>query len=387
MTGTRVLVVGRDPTPRGDLAFTLESSHGFVTFAAAGQAEAIERLATAPFDALLVAAALPDGDAIPVLQRCPHGEPDSPVTVVVAQPGEMGLRRLAWAEGASAVLTAPVDASEVAAALRGLLRARADRIQAAAARNKMAASMDRVTDLLVLVLDAALSGAARRGAEVANLASLLARGFELTPPMLDEMRQAARLHEIGRFAMGRSPIGASTAAAAGHIPMASARLLGDVPCLQEVADLVEGIGADWDGGGVPAGRQRGQIPLRSRLLRVAADLLAEMEKAGRRRAPHLAAAAAVLAPDSGRRYDPAVIAVLEAIVADEVLPPWQEVQAWVQYDGLEEGMELAADLHTVSGVKLLSAGSFLNASNLQLIRHRHQIDPVALPVSVHRRVG
>lgn len=382
MSAPRLLLVDGDEARRGDLAFDLESSHGFIVTQGASQRGGLERLKGPPLDAVVLVATLPDGDAIPVLQQISHHAPDAPVAIVVSAPSEHGLRRLAWAEGASAVLTAPIDASELAAALHALLRIRADRMVTAAARDRMASSMDRLTDLLVLILDAAVPGAARRGVEVANLASLLARGFDLSPAMLDELRQAARLHEIGRFAMGRRLTGAP---AARLVPSASARLLSEVPYLQEIADLVEGIGANWDGSGVPADRQRGQIPLRSRLLRVAADLLAEMERPGRPAAPSLAFAAASLIPESGRWYDPAVIAVLEAIVADEETPSWQEPLSWVYYDGLAEGMELATDLHTVSGVKLLSSGSVLNSSTLDLIRNRHQIDPLALPVSVHRQ--
>jgi len=382
MTGPRLLIVDGTEPRRGDLAFALESSHGFIVSQAGSQREGIERLAATALDAVVVMASLPDGDAIPLLQQISHNAPDAPVSILIAEPDERGLRRLAWAEGATGVLTAPVDSSEIATALQSLLKARANGIVAAVARDRLASSMDRLTDLLVLILDAAVPGAARRGAEVANLASLLARGFDLSPAMLDELRQAARLHEIGRFAMGRRVAGAP---AARMVPAASARLLSEVPYLQEIADLVEGIGANWDGSGIPSDRQRGQIPLRSRLLRVAADLLAEMERPGRPPTPSLAFAAASLIPESGRWYDPAVIAVLEALVADEEMPSWQEPLSWVYYDGLCEGMELATDLHTVSGVKLLSSGSVLNATTLELVRNRHQIDPLALPVSVHRQ--
>lgn len=381
MTDPRLLLVDGDDARSGDLAFALESSHGFNVSHSRSQRGAMDRLKGPPLDAVLLIATLPDGDAIPVLQQISHHAPDAPVSMVIAEPNEHGLRRLAWAEGASAVVTAPIDSSELSAALHALLKARAERIVAAAARDRLASSMDRLTDLLVMILDAAVPGAAHRGVEVANLASLLARGFDLSPAMLDELRQAARLHEIGRFAMGRRVTGAP---AARLVPAASARLLSEVPYLQEIADLVDGIGANWDGSGVPADRQRGQIPLRSRLLRVAADLLAEMERPGRPASPSLAFAAASLIPESGRWYDPAVIAVLEAMVADEETPSWQEPLSWVYYDGLSEGMELATDLHTVSGVKLLSSGSVLNSSTLDLIRNRHQIDPLALPVSVHR---
>ena len=50
-------------------------------------------------------------------------------------------------------------------------------------------------------------------------------------------------------------------------------------------------------------------------------------------------------------------------------------------------MVLAADLHTASGVKLLSAGSVLNQSTLDLIRRRHLSDPIVHGVPILPTIG
>jgi hypothetical protein len=167
--------------------------------------------------------------------------------------------------------------------------------------------------------------------------------------------------------------------------MASALLLADVPYLQEAADLIEGIGANWDGTGIPPGRQRGQIPLRSRLLRIGVDLLAASERNAMQGDPSMTSAAVTLQAHAGRWYDPAALAALDGVLADERPLSWQEDVALITYDRLRPGMRLAADLHTVSGIKLLSAGTVLTAATLQLVRRRHEIDPLILPVQIHRR--
>ena len=39
----------------------------------------------------------------------------------------------------------------------------------------------------------------------------------------------------------------------------------------------------------------------------------------------------------------------------------------------------------MSGVKLLSAGTVLTATTLQVLRQRHELDPLVLPVPIHQR--
>ena len=385
MSNNRVLLVDDVDIRRERRQFSLESQHGYRITACKSVREAREHLSGGEFAAVITAATLGSSDAITLLRRISRNTAHSPAVLVLAKADEQGLRRLAWSEGADAVLSEPVDDSELAAALRTGLTARDSRLEAVTAQQQLATSMDHLSDVLVLVLDAAVPGSATRGADLARLVSAIGRSFSMEETLFDDLRRAARLLEVGRITLGTEELRGHGVSPAGRGTIASAKLLNQVPMLEGVAQIIEHIGANWDGSGMPGGVQRGQIPLRSRLLRVGVDLLAAVERNALAGDPTLARAASDLQPHAGIWYDPAVVTAMNTMVADEHPPEWQDDTAHISYDRLAVGMRLAADMHTVSGVKLLSAGTVLTATTLQLIRRRHELDPLALPLAIHQR--
>lgn len=380
----RLLLVDDSAQRRSELGFALESLHGYRVTPCATVREARDHLAESPdYIAVVTRATLGDQDAIPLLQRVARGAALGPVVVVVATAAEQGLRRLAWGERASAVLTEPIDETELAAALRNVLAQRQTRLDAIAVQQELANSVDHLTDVLVQVLDAAVPGSADRSAELVRLVSGIGAHFTMEPILSDDLLRAARLSEVGQIA----DKGAATHSGpgTGWPTLASARLVAQVPSLENVASLLEHVSANWDGSGFPPGIQRGEIPLRSRILRVALDALAILFNRDGAATLDLATAAEQLAAESGRRYDPAVVAAFAALAAEGRSQQDGEATTPVGYDRLTEGMQIAADLHTMSGVKLLSAGTVLTASTLQFLRRRHELDPLVLPVPVLRR--
>lgn len=382
---TRVLLVDTDGSRRQERQFALESNHGYVVVGVDSLRAARDQLGRAEFHLILTSATLDESDAISLLRRVNQDSSQGPSVVVLAAADEQGLRRLAWSEGAVAVLTEPIDTTELGAAIRRILALRQGRLHAVQAEQELAASLDELTQVVVQVLDAAVPGSAHRGNELTRLVTLLAEQFTMEANFADDMQRAARLHEVGRITLRDDPPPVAGESPAGRCTMASARLLSRVPALAGVAQLVEGIGANWDGSGMPAGMQRGQIPMRSRLLRVGVDLLAAIEQGAARGDPSLDSAVRQLQPQNGRWYDPAVFAVLGEFAAQEHPPGWQESTAQVGLSQLEVGMRLAADLHTVSGVKLMSEGTVLTATTLALMRRRHELDPLVLPASIQQR--
>lgn len=379
-SGQRLLLVDDNPARRSELGFALESRHGYRVTPAATVRDARDRLAESPdYVAVVTRATLAEQDAIPLLQRVSRSPGVAPVVVVIATADEQGLRRLAWSERANAVLTEPFDETELAASLRTVLLHRQSRLDALVLQQELATSVDHLTDVMVQVLDAAVPGSAHRGAELVRLVSGIGAHFTMEPNHGDDLLRAARLFEIGRISSPLSS-GQGEGPSSRWPTIASARLLAQVPSLADVASLLEHVSANWDGSGYPPGVQRGEIPLRSRILRVASDALAAMSD-GR----DLSRVAEELSGEGGRRYDPAVVAALAALAAEGQQSSSGQKTRPVGYDRLEEGMQLAADLHTVSGVKLLAAGTVLTASTLQFLRRRHELDPLVLPVPVLER--
>lgn len=242
-----------------------------------------------------------------------------------------------------------------------------------------AARMGRVVDQFVGVLlhliDVQRPGAAARGRQLAQAARQLATRFQIPDTFIPDLERAALLHEIGLAADG-------SASGCGWLSPADVRslivaqhLLRQVDVLGPAAFLVAAIAENWDGSGFPDRLQRGQIPMRSRLLRVLIDFHVVLEPEPGRRIGTDAALAAI-GLHAGTWYDPAVVAQLNAIATHMPSAVEEEGKYRVNIARLVPGMVLAEDLCTASGLKLVAAGATITAHMLEVIRQRDAVDPV-----------
>lgn len=280
-------------------------------------------------------------------------------------------------QGVDAFATKPVDASELLALARALMRVKtahdalrretAARLDAAAALER---GFDQLLHLLVHLLDLARPGAEERGRRLAEAAMSLGERCEVPPVFRRELELAALLWEIGDLGATRT---SSQELAHDEPPWRRAviarEVLADVERLRPVAELVNCIYEHWDGTGWPGHMQRGQIPFRSRLLRVLIDWFALRDQGLTAEAAH-----EKLMEHSGTHYDPALLVVLGGWLQGAA--PASHLRQFVPVDELQVGMVLADDLCTSSGVLLLTSGTTITAGSLPFIQRRHASDPI-----------
>lgn len=380
MSDGLVLLVGEVAAGRSSLALTLTRQGGLTVSEASFDDQLHDRLRDIAPEIIVIDCRGRGAYGIELLRHLRDSGLDTPC-VLLTGAGDDETPRRGWSLGAAAVLREPVDMGELTAALLVLLaRHRATTALGEAARLNTA-SVRQLAELLVHTLNAAVPGAERRGNEIASAVMVLARQFDVPEHLLPDLDLAARLHELGRIVVRTGTVGMEPASA-GRVYLASAVLLRQVEALHGVATLVGAMGAHWDGSGAPSDLQRGQIPLRSRLLRTIADLMGTLHRHEAEGDSTLATAATAIAMYSGTWYDPAVVAALDVLIAAEENGGWRPTMDVVPVDQLREGMVLATDLHTASGVKLLSTGAVLTTQNLQLIRQRNTSDPIAHGVSI-----
>ena len=128
---------------------------------------------------------------------------------------------------------------------------------------------------------------------------------------------------------------------------------------------------------------REEIPLASRILRI-------FQAVQEARAEGMSANTDVLGLlRRGRAtlFDPHILVVAEEYLNVIEHPGWAEGKRQVSVTQLEEGMVIAADLQTSSGIKLLPAESTLTRSMIERIQARHKIDPIINWVYVYRPAG
>ncbi len=284
--------------------------------------------------------------------------------------------------GIDDTLLKPVQAAELLGKVRSLLRLkqlhdqlRLDKLELETLHQKMEASFEQMLSLLGHIIEVSVHDAASRSTMLGDFAAQMAERFEIPTELRRDLDLAARLHEIGKVVIHPEAADADFLVAddSGNwrYVLATKELMERVEGLQAAGELVGYLFENWDGTGRPEHLQQGQIPLRSRILRVLIDFRAHLE------VTHSSQEALErLEPHAGTWYDPLVIAYLKSIVAISPEDDWRDARVRVSVDNLAEGMVLADDLFTSGGVKLLAKGAEMSTTTLDVIRRRHRVDPI-----------
>lgn len=371
---TRILEHEAKHTPGTDLVLTRE---GGDTAQLAIQSGA---------DAVICAASVGGIDGLEICRALKaDGRSAHSLVLFLAVHGDRDTKAKALQSGVDGFLTLPLEPEEVRAALLQARRIRAlrDHLKQTDARLKETGrQVDQVVSLLVNLIDARLPGAALRGETMAGLARRVADRFDIPSHLLRELDYAAHLQEIGKIAGRTSTVQSAVDAPACNGPaytIVSRAVLSQLDWLAGAAEVIGAMCENWDGTGLPGRLHKGQIPLRSRILRVLVDF---MDALAEPNLPQATDVAAALGDYSGTLYDPLVVVHFQAVVGARPDPDRDGSKTRMLVGELREGMVLADDIYTSSGVKLLASGAVLNAATLDVIRHRHQVDPVVSGVWV-----
>ena len=379
----KVLLVEDDGSIRGALARLLEQEKDLQIETASDGVEGMSRALEFRPDVILSDYAMPEMNGFEFCRRIRmHSATAAAQFIILSAYGDTELKVEGLRIGVDDYLTKPVEAAELLARVGAMLRIKRlhdaledDKRKLASLNQRTVQSFDQLLSVLLYLLDLSLPGAVKRGKRLAKWAIRVAARFGVPDGFIDDMRLAALLHEIGRVARGPRPT--NDAGTQWRCAVTSRAILQQVESLRGAAAIVDSIYENWDGTGMPDRLLQGQIPLRSRILRTLIDCFTVMERDAA--APERAREAAleVLSHYAGTRYDPAVVKHCTVVVAGAVdLDDFVDAECHVPIDALATGMELARDLRTASGIKLLSVGARITAANVDLVQVRHQHDPI-----------
>lgn len=301
-------------------------------------------------------------------------------------------KQLALQSGVDAFLSVPLEPEDVSAFLGQAQRFGALREQWLQCESRLKANgrnVDQVVSLLVNLIDARLPGATFRGEKLASLARMIADKFEIPKSLLKELDIAARLQEIGKIV---NPSAAAyqlapeyrTARNGPTYTIVSRAVLSELDFVSGAAEIVGSMCENWDGTGLPDRLCKGQIPLRSRILRVLVDFLEALADPA---LPPAADVVSQLADHSGTRYDPLLIVHFRAVIDACTISDQVGDKTRIPVGELSTGMVLADDIFTSSGVKLLAGGAVLTGATLDVIKRRNQVDPVVSGVWIRNRAN
>ena len=382
----KILIV-EDEAPTLDVLQRLLVNEGWTVETAADGETGLTRARSFRPDVILSDLALPGINGFELCHRI-KADPEtaSALFVILTVHTDTALKVEGLRLGVDDYLTKPPETPELLAKAYAMLRIkrlhdelRNEKQALQLMQQRLTESFNRLLSVLLYVLDLRVPGAAARGEQLASWAIKVAERFEIPEPFVEDLRLAALLHEIGRVVDPSLSQKDSMRTPAGFphdwaYTVASKAIMQRVERLQGAAALVSAVYENWDGTGMPHRWQKGQIPLRSRILRVTIDFFSALAK--NEPAHPSQHAMNELTRYSGTRYDPVVLQHLIAVIKNTTELPLVDSKYQVVFSELEDGMVLAEDLRSASGIKLLAAGCAITPGIRELVHKRDHADPI-----------
>jgi putative two-component system response regulator len=285
-------------------------------------------------DLLLLDIHMPHMSGLDIMRDlCDHlsGPVPLPVLVLTADAGSSAIRR-AFDAGARDFVAKPFDHVEVQLRVRNLLETRLLQLRAQADRSVLEARVRQRTTALErarfdLLRRLAVAGEYRdddthqHAQRIGRTSGLLAAALGLSGREIRRMVHAAPLHDIGKLAIPDAillkpgPLTPAEFETVKTHPEAGARILGASKSrlLQVAAEIAATHHERWDGTGYPARLSATAIPLSGRIVAVADVFDALSHERPYKRAWPVQAAAAEIAAQSGRQFDPEIVAAFGSL--------------------------------------------------------------------------
>lgn len=173
------------------------------------------------------------------------------------------------------------------------------------------------------------------GLLVMNCASAIGEKVGLTQHDIEDLSAAALLLELGKTGLLRNARRGTSVRPRNHLEC-EARLLSSLPELGSVADIIAFQNENYDGTGVPNGLGGDQIPLVSRVLRVADEYHSLVRPKANVSAMTHAEAMRFLSQRSGKQFDPEIINVLQQLDPDRLTIDVQSISEAGDYGAFIE---------------------------------------------------
>jgi response regulator RpfG family c-di-GMP phosphodiesterase len=218
---------------------------------------------------------------------------------------------------------------------------------------------------------------------VAEITVFIAQKMKMPKDAIESLRTAARLHELGIVSLPRDEtveeaLDEGKSRPVTSHPMVAEMLLKGFAGFEPVAELIRHMHENVDGSGKPDGLMGEGIPVGSRILSVASfydhymvshpdssilEILKRVEQS------------------NGTWFDENVVSFLSDYALSENQNGDEKTLSCSVF-ALKEGMVLASDIYSESGINLLRKGTVLDRDMVNKILKFNNVDPVAGQVQV-----
>jgi putative nucleotidyltransferase with HDIG domain len=218
---------------------------------------------------------------------------------------------------------------------------------------------------------------------VARLSAMIAERMKLPAADVEVIYVAALLHDIGKIGvsdklMHMDAIGINLDGIVEFCqhPIRGQAAIDSIEDLHPAGVLIRHHHENFNGSGFPDKLKKGNIPIGSRIIAIANDFDRLFRK--NREDNAIERNLEAIKDALGKKYDPSLFPFLEQSVIEIFTKIKEETditEMEIQPSELREGMIIAREVRSGTGVLLLCEGECLDAGKIQAITHYYQIDP------------
>lgn len=277
-------------------------------------------------DLIILDLVTPRGEAFETLRELARSRSDESPMMVVSSSDSLETKHRVMALGASEFVTKPFEASDILLRVDGLIRTnralKKARSVATQLQDKLAEALDQTERAQIEMLarmarliDHSDEELSQHTWRVARLAGDLAAEMGLSAQVVDDLRRAARLHDLGKVVVSDTILSSTKPLTDQEIelirahPSVGALILsgGTSPLMQMAERIAQSHHERWDGKGYPQGLKGAEIPIEARIVAVSDAFDAMTNTRPYRLALSHAEAVEEIQAGSGTQFDPSVV--------------------------------------------------------------------------------
>ncbi len=296
-------------------------------------------------------------------------------------------RITALENGADDFLAKPISADELLARLRSASRIVSLQLQLQEENQKLRLLNDQLRQDMEDMIHMAVAFLTSRIPELKDIltnirsaAVWMAKKFgDFSDTELESIRIAASICLIGKLYLPDTLIhqpvsidGKATDDLMYQVPISGQKLLETGERLSKIGVVLRHIFENYDGTGFPDRLQTREIPIESRIIRIALDF----EEHRRRTSMTVIEALDRVKREGKRLYDPRFVALLDEYIWT-MSPEIANLHAVaIQIYDLKPGMEIVRDVVSTSGLKIIPVGTVLQERTIERLLTYTTTDPI-----------
>ena len=248
----------------------------------------------------------------------------------------------------------------------------------------LASRFDSTVSLLVNIIELKQSGHRGHAERVADISVFIASKMDLSEHLTQNIRIAARLHELGIVSLPADEkvedvTNEGKSRKVTRHPLVGEMLLKRFPGFEVVAEIIRHSHENVNGSGIPDGLTGKGIPVGSRIIS-----MASFYDHAKLANPDLGIdqVFARVEQETGVLFDENVVARLGEYIRSQDASVSEEASIDCVVFALKEGMELASDIYSESGINLLRKGTVLDKEMLDKVIKFNNVDPIAGTIKI-----